>query len=121
MACRTSPRAVACTYLTAATTPASTATGRGSRPFSRPPASAVVHTMNSTSRGSGSTRAREPASVAALVEVMSAGWGRVDAEVGELGAEPLGDVVLLDHVRGGLAAGSAEGGVHGQRPVDVVG
>lgn len=60
----------------AATTPASSATGRGSRPFSRPPTSAVVHTMNSTSRGSGRTRAREPASVAALVEVMSAGWGR---------------------------------------------
>jgi hypothetical protein len=59
----------------AVTTPASSATGRGSRPFSRPPTSAVVHTMNSTSRGSGRTRPREPASVAVLAAVTSPGPG----------------------------------------------
>ena len=45
----------------------------------------------------------------------------MNGEIGQLGDEPLGDIVLAHHGGGSLAAGSAEGGVHGEGGVEGVG
>src|SRR5512132_541699 len=122
-ASRSPPRAGqrASTSPWAATTATSSATGRGSRPLRRAPASAVPQTMSSTSRGSGRARGRVAAWVAGPVAVTSAGLAGVHAQVGELGGEPLGDVVLLDHPGRGLAAGPAQVAAHGEGLVQGVG